>query len=125
MKPLQLFVVQIINAAALRWSLILSTSNKNHKLNVLCCVLCKLRYREGWQHTCLHTSNGYCLFYRNTKGTQLFVCSSDGSMAFIEFTREEIGLPLKEDEKVLYIILIITDMIYCYNKWVVGTLGKL
>ena len=46
-------------------------------------------------------------------------------MAFIEFTREEIGLPLKEDEKVLYIILIITDMIYCYNKWVVGTLGKL
>jgi len=44
----------------------------------------------------------YSLWYsRNGRGTQLFLCSSDGTIAFVEFTKEEIGTALSDDEKVL------------------------
>ncbi|XP_067932195.1 protein HIRA-like [Watersipora subatra] len=35
----------------------------------------------------------------NCKGTQLFMCSSDGTVAFVEFTKEEIGTALTDEEQ--------------------------
>lgn len=50
-------------------------------------------------------STSFCLLfsvfpYRNSKGTQLFLCSTDGTVAFVEFNKNEIGIPLTEEEKV-------------------------
>lgn len=37
-------------------------------------------------------------------GLQLMACSWDGSVAFVEFSEEELGKPLTLDEKVQYLI---------------------
>lgn len=39
-------------------------------------------------------------FYRSESGFQLLVCSWDGTIAYADFTTEELGRPMSEEEKV-------------------------
>jgi len=45
----------------------------------------------------------YCLFVifcRSDSGFQLLICSWDGTVAYADFTAEEVGRPMSEEEKV-------------------------
>ena len=41
-----------------------------------------------------------CNFNRSDSGFQLLVCSWDGTVAYADFTAEELGRPMSEEEKV-------------------------
>lgn len=49
--------------------------------------------------TCSQAANGH-LFFRTLNGLGILVCSMDGSVAFLDFSQDELGDPLSEEEKV-------------------------
>lgn len=44
--------------------------------------------------------NGMCLSVRTLNGLGLLVCSMDGTVAFLDFSQDELGDALNEEEKV-------------------------
>ena len=67
-------------------------------------VMC-YHFLEHASHSCC-THNRFVLFafHRSDSGFQLLVCSWDGTVAYADFTAEEVGRPMSEEEKVFLTI---------------------
>ena len=56
----------------------------------------------------------FLIFCRSDSGFQLLICSWDGTVAYADFTAEEVGRPMSEEEKV-WLSSLFFIRIYEYN----------
>lgn len=58
------------------------------------------RIKASLVHTFASLEFGVCVCVRTLTGLGMLVCSMDGTVAYLDFSLDELGDPLSEEEKV-------------------------